>query len=273
MGLGTAEGWALPRGSWPLATVLVLAVPPVPVRLLIRAWMRAQKGQVAPLFAASCFVVEPRETCPINPVSRYYRFTLSSTRRAQTDNPEGNLLMSRKPTCFFAIFAGLFLSLNAFAQQLDRANAKEMLDKLGHASATAEFVLTTDQDQRLHTLSKDLLDTLAIQSESPCLLNARDPKVHSHEFVVCNGLFPPGLNPQQPAVDLKLGKTFPWHILSLNFPDEAGDNPQEQEVQYTWEYEFSGLPAQVQEILRGTPHPGRSLFRFDGGAWHWVAYQ
>ena len=130
-----------------------------------------------------------------------------------------------------------------------------------------------EQDQRLHALGKDLLDSLAIQSESPCLLNGRDPRVHSHEFVVCNGLFPPGLNPQQPALDIKLGKTFPWHILSLNFPDEASDNPQEQEVTYTWEYEFSSLPAQLQEVLKGTPRPGRSLFRLDGGAWHWVAYQ
>jgi hypothetical protein len=182
--------------------------------------------------------------------------------------------MSRKPTFFFVIFVGLFISLDACAQQLDRANAKDMLDKLGHTSATAEFVLTPDQDQRLHTLSKDLLDTLSIQSESPCLLNGRDPRVHSHEFVVCNGLFPPGLNPQQPAVDLKLGKTFPWHTLSISFPDDASDNPQEQEVTYTWEYDFSGLPAQVQEILRpGTPRPGRSLFRLDGTSWHWVAYQ
>jgi|HubBroStandDraft_5_1064220.scaffolds.fasta_scaffold22955_3 hypothetical protein len=182
--------------------------------------------------------------------------------------------MTRKLTCFFVIFPGLFLSLNTFAQQLDRANAKEMLDKLGHASATAEFVLTPDQDQRLRALSKDLQDTLAIQSENPCLLNGRDPRVHSHDFVVCNGLFPPGLNPQQPAVDLKLGKTFPWHVLSISFPDEPSDNPQEQEVQYTWEYDFSGLPPQVQEILKpGTPRPGRSLFRLDAGSWHWVAYQ
>jgi hypothetical protein len=182
--------------------------------------------------------------------------------------------MSRKPTCSFVIFVGLFLSLNTVAQRLDRANAKDMLDKLGHASATAEFVLTPDQDQRLHTLSKDLLDALAIQSESPCLLNGRDPRVHSHQFVVCNGLFPPGLNPQQPAVDLKLGKTYSWHVLSISFPDDASDNPQEQEVQYTWEYDFSALPPQVQEILKpGTPRPGRSLFRLDGGSWHWVAYQ
>jgi hypothetical protein len=182
--------------------------------------------------------------------------------------------MSRKPTCSFVIFVGLFLSLNTVAQRLDRANAKDMLDKLGHASATAEFVLTPDQDQRLHTLSKGLLDALAIQSESPCLLNGRDPRVHSHQFVVCNGLFPPGLNPQQPAVDLKLGKTYSWHVLSISFPDDASDNPQEQEVQYTWEYDFSALPPQVQEILKpGTPRPGRSLFRLDGGSWHWVAYQ
>ncbi|MGB9031622.1 MAG: hypothetical protein WCC27_15985 [Acidobacteriaceae bacterium] len=182
--------------------------------------------------------------------------------------------MSRNPACFLVILVGLSLSLNALAQQLDRNNAKEMLDKLGHASATAEFVLTTDQDQRLRALDKDLLDALAIQSESPCLLNGRDPKVHSHQFVVCNGLFPPGLDPQQPAVDLKLGKTFPWHILTISFPDEGSDNPQEQEVQYTWEYDFSSLPSKLQEILRpATPRPGRSLFRQDAGSWHWVAYQ
>jgi hypothetical protein len=182
--------------------------------------------------------------------------------------------MSRYSTCCPVILLGLLLALHAPAQQLDRTAAQDMLNKLGGASATNEFVLSPDQDQRLHTLSKDLLDALEIQSDSPCLLNAHDPRVRSHQFVVCNGLFPPGLNPQQPAFDLKLGKTFPWHTVSVTFPDTASDNPQEQVIQYTWEYDFSSLPPQLQQVLSPrTPRPGQSLFRLDGGNWRWVAYR
>jgi hypothetical protein len=182
--------------------------------------------------------------------------------------------MSRNSTCFSVIFLGLLLALHAPAQQLDRDAAKDMLNKLGAAAATSEFVLSPDQDQHLHTLTKDLLDALQIQSDTPCLLMAHDPRVRSHEFVVCNGLFPPGLDPHQPAFDLKLGKPFAWHVLTISFPDATPDNPDEQIIQYTWEYDFSSLPSQLQQVLSpATPRSGRSLFRLDAGTWSWVAYR
>ena len=186
--------------------------------------------------------------------------------------------MSRNPTCIPAILLGLLLAVllpvAVPAQQLDRNAARDMLNKLGAASSTSEFVLTPDQDQRLHALPKDLLDPLQVQSDNPCLLIAHDPRVRSHQFVVCNGLFPPGLDPHQPAFDLKLGKPFPWHVLTISFPDAAPDDPNEQIIQYTWEYDFSSLPQQLQQILSpATPLSGRSLFRLDSGDWHWVAYR
>jgi hypothetical protein len=182
--------------------------------------------------------------------------------------------VSRKSFPIPLIVLALSLAHPALAQQLAQSDAADMLNKLGHASAASEFVLSTDQDQQLHRLSKDLLDTLQIQSESPCLLSARDPRVRSHQFVVCQGLFPPGLNPQQPAFDLKLGRTFPWHVVTVTIPDDAPENPQEQLVQYTWEYDFTALPPQLQQILKpAAPRPGQSLFTRDGGAWHWSAYR
>ena len=201
--------------------------------------------------------------------------------------------MSRNQTCLPVTLLGFLLALllsgqasaqdpgqapaqaqQPAAQQLDRNAAKDMLNKLGSASSTSEFVLTPDQDQRLHTLPKDLLDALQIQSDNPCLLIAHDPRVRSHQFVVCNGLFPPGFDAHQPAFDLKLGKPFPWHVLTISFPDAAPDNPDEQIIQYTWEYDFSSVPPQLQQVLSpATPRSGRSLFRLEAGEWHWVAYR
>ncbi len=181
--------------------------------------------------------------------------------------------MSWKSISFPLIILGLFLSHSAAAQQLAQSDAADMLNKLGQASAASDFVLSEAQDQQLHRLNKDVVDALQIQTESPCTLNARDPRVRSHQLVICQGLFPPGLNPTQPAYDIKLGHTFPWHVVTVTIPDEPSDNPQEQLVQYTWEYDFGALPAELQAILKGTPRPGQSLFSRDGGAWHWTAYR
>ena len=182
--------------------------------------------------------------------------------------------MSRKTLCFSALLLGLFLSLPALAQQLTQGDAKAMLDKLGQASAASEFTITTDQEQQLNALPPDVHNALLIVSTSPCVLNPGDPRVKSHQFVVCQGILPTGFGPTQTAFDVKFSRSFPWHIVTVNLSaDDTGD-PQKKLVEYLWEYDFTGLPDKAQEILKGrAPHPGRSLFQFDGGAWKWAAYQ
>jgi len=182
--------------------------------------------------------------------------------------------MSRKSTCFSALLLSLFLSLPGLAQQLTQADAKAMLDKLGQASPTQEFTITPEQEQQLNTLPPDVRSGLPIVSSTPCVLNARDPRVKSHQFVVCQGILPVGFGPTQNAFDLRFSRSFPWHIVTANLSaDDTGD-PQKKLVEYLWEYDFTGLPPKAQDILKGqAPHPGRSLFQLDGGAWKWVAYQ
>ena len=182
--------------------------------------------------------------------------------------------MSRKTTCTSALLLSLFLSLPALAQQLTQDDAKSMLDKLGLASAASEFTLTSDQEQQLNSLPPDVRSALPIVSTSPCVLNPGDPRVKSHQFVVCQGILPIGFGPTQSAFDVKFSRSFPWHIVTVNLSaDDTGD-PQKKLVEYLWEYDFTGLPPKAQDILKGrAPHPGRSLFQLDGGAWKWVAYQ
>jgi hypothetical protein len=182
--------------------------------------------------------------------------------------------MSRKSTCFAALLLSLFVSFPALAQQLAEADAKAMLDKIGQASAADEFTLTEQQQQQLSSLPPDVRSAVPIASSSPCVLNAGDPRVKSHQFVVCKGILPVGFGPKQSAFDVKFSHAFPWHIVTVDLnTDDTGD-PQTKYVQYLWEYDFTGLPQQAQDILKGqAPHPGRSLFRLDGGAWKWAAYQ
>lgn len=182
--------------------------------------------------------------------------------------------MSRKTTCTSAILLSLFLSLPAFAQQLTQADAKAMLDKLGQASAAQDFTITNEQEQRLNALPPEVRNGLLIVSTSPCVLNPGDPRVKSHQFVVCQGILPVGFGPTQSAFDIRFSRSFPWHIVTVNLnTDDTGD-PQKKLVEYLWEYDFTGLPDQAQEILKGgAPHPGRSLFQLDSGAWKWAAYQ
>ncbi|HZZ40875.1 MAG TPA: hypothetical protein VFE06_17190 [Acidobacteriaceae bacterium] len=182
--------------------------------------------------------------------------------------------MSRKSTCFSALLLSLFLSFPALAQQLTEVDAKAMLDKLGQASAADEFTLTDQQEQELNSLPPEVRSTVPVASSSPCVLNAGDSRVKSHQFVVCKGILPVGFGPKQSAFDVKFSRAFPWHIVTVDLnTDDTGD-PQTKFVQYLWEYDFAGLPQKAQDILKGgAPHPGRSLFRLDGGAWKWSAYQ
>ncbi|MGA8161437.1 MAG: hypothetical protein WCB76_11545, partial [Acidobacteriaceae bacterium] len=126
----------------------------------------------------------------------------------------------------------------------------------------------------LNTLPPDVHGSLPIVSTNPCVLNPGDPRVKSHQFVVCQGILPVGFGPTQTAFDVKFSRAFPWHIVTANMnADDSGD-PQKKLVEYLWEYDFTGLPQRAQEILKGAaPHPGRSLFQLDGGGWKWVAYQ
>jgi hypothetical protein len=182
--------------------------------------------------------------------------------------------MSRKSTCYAALLLSLFVSFPVLAQQLTEANAKAMLDKLGQSSASDEFTLTDQQEQQLNSLPREVHSSLPIASVSQCVLNPGDPRVKSHQFVVCKGILPVGFGPKQTAYDVKFTRAFPWHIVTVDLNTDPTDDPQTKLVQYLWEYDFSGLPQQAQDILKGeAPHPGRSLFRNDGGAWKWVAYQ
>ena len=182
--------------------------------------------------------------------------------------------MSRKSTCLSALLLSLFLSSPLVAQQLTASDAQGMLDKLGQASAASEFTITSEQEQQLSALPPEVRSSLPIVSTSPCVLNAGDPRVKSHQFVVCQGILPVGFSLQQSAFDLKFSRSFPWHTVTVNLSaDDTGD-PQKKLVEYLWEYEFTGLPQKAQDILKGqAPHPGRSLFQLDGSAWKWAAYQ
>jgi hypothetical protein len=149
-----------------------------------------------------------------------------------------------------------------------------MLDKLGQGSASAEFTITAEQEQQLEGLPPDVRSTVPILSTNPCVLNPGDPRVKSHKFIVCQGILPVGFGPSQTAFDVKFSRSFPWHTVTVNLSaDDTGD-PQKKLVEYLWEYDFAGLPPKAQDILKGVaPHPGRSLFQLDGGAWKWAAYQ
>lgn len=182
--------------------------------------------------------------------------------------------MTRKTICISFLLLGLVLSHRAFSQQLTEHDVRTILDKLGQASATDDFTFTQAQADQLNALSKDLRDTLQIQTDSPCVLNPRDPRVLHQQVVACKGLFPPGTPPQQAAHYYKFGRAFPWHVVVITIPSDPGDNPSETLVQYTWEYDFSSLPPQVQQVLNQQgPRPGMSLFRLENGAWQWVAYR
>lgn len=184
------------------------------------------------------------------------------------------VFMSRKSICFSALLLSLLFSLPALSQQLTVANARSSLDALGRSSAADEFTITAQQEQQIESLPSDVRGGLPIVSTNPCVLNPGDPRVKSHQFVVCRGILPVGFGPTDSAFDLKFSRSFSWHVVMVNLSTDDTGDPQKKLVDYQWEYEFSGLPPKAQDILKGqAPHPGRSLFQLDGGSWKWVAYQ
>jgi hypothetical protein len=162
----------------------------------------------------------------------------------------------------------------AHGQDLTPDAAKALLDQQGAATNVSEFTLTQDQAHALTALSPDLLASLQIQANQPCLPNSADKRVRSHQFAACQGIFPAGISDQNPGVYLKVGRVFHWHIVEISgIVDPTADHSQRL-VGYTWQYDFSGLPAEVQKVLsQGARHEGHSLFQVDGGAWKWLRYQ
>lgn len=182
--------------------------------------------------------------------------------------------MNRRIIGILLLFLGSFLLPRLFAQQLTEQDVRTTLDKLGQGSPADEFTVTDSQAQDLNQLSAELRTAAQIQALTPCLLNPGDRRIASHQFVVCKGLFPPGMSVQQSAWYLRLGRAFPWHVLVVTLPTDPGDDPTQKLVQYTWEYDFAGLPDPVQKILKpAAPRPGMSLFHLSAGTWQWVAYR
>jgi hypothetical protein len=161
-----------------------------------------------------------------------------------------------------------------FGQDLTPDAAKALLDQQGAATNASEFTLTHDQAQALTALSADLLAPLQIQANQPCLPNPGDKRVASHQFVACQGIFPAGISSQNPGVYIKVGHIFHWHIVEISSIVDPTEDHSQRLVGYTWEYDFSGLPPEVQKILiQGSRHEGHSLFQTESGTWKWVRYQ
>lgn len=172
----------------------------------------------------------------------------------------------------------LFLTLaacsSAHSQDLTSDAAKEMLNKLGSDTAATDFTLTQDQARQLTALSQNLLAPLQIVATRPCLPNPGDKRVQSHQFTACQGIFPLAINAQNPGVYLKVGRPFHWHIVEIAGIVDPTEDHSQRLVAYTWEYDFSDLPAEVQAVLKqGSRHEGHSLFQLDGTSWKWLAYQ
>lgn len=172
------------------------------------------------------------------------------------------------------LILGLTGSALAHSQELSSDAAKNMLNQLGAATTASEFTLTQDQARQLAALSQTLLATLQIVTTQPCLPNPGDKRVQSHQFAACQGIFPAGISAQNPGVYLKVGRTFHWHIVEMNGIIDPTEDHSQRTVAYTWEYDFSDLPAEVQTVLKeGSRHEGRSLFQLDGSGWKWLRYQ
>jgi hypothetical protein len=168
----------------------------------------------------------------------------------------------------------LAVAAPAHGQELTQEAAKAMLDQQGAATSASEFTLTQDQAHALVALSPELLASLQIQANQPCLPNASDKRVQHHQFAVCQGIFPAGISGENPGVYLKVGRVFHWHIVEISGIVDPTEDHSQRLVGYTWEYDFSGVPADVQKVLsQGSRHEGHSLFQLEGGTWKWMAYQ
>lgn len=176
--------------------------------------------------------------------------------------------------CCVFLFLSLLGSALAHSQDLTTDAAKAMLDKIGASTDATEFTLTQDQAHALTALPQDQLAPLQIQANQPCLPNPNDKRVLHHDFAACKGIFPAGISAQNPGVYLKVGRVFHWHIVEVSGIVDPTEDHSQRLVGYTWEYDFSGLPTDVQKVLsQGSRHEGHSVFQLDGGAWKWLAYQ
>ena len=166
----------------------------------------------------------------------------------------------------------LLLSCGA-RQNLTPSSAKAILDKIAAQTTTSQIVLNLNQARRVQSLGPTANGSLDVATAKPCLPDASDARVRIGQYLFCQGTIPPEVTWQQPGVLIHLKRPIAWTLIEVTGITDAPNTTNEKIVEYTWQYDLSPFPKEVQDALTYPPRPGKSLLRLYDNGWRFVAYQ
>ena len=110
-----------------------------------------------------------------------------------------------------------------------------------------------------------------MEAGKPCLPDSGDARLLTHQFVLCQGVVPPDVTWQQSGYLLPSKHPVKWILIEVTGITDSAQN--EKIVEYTWKWDSSPFPSEIQDVLRYSPRPGKSLFRLYDDGWRFVEFK
>ncbi|MGO8817572.1 MAG: hypothetical protein ACLQVG_23240 [Terriglobia bacterium] len=201
----------------------------------------------------------------------------------------------KTPHWVAAASAAILLSTACQASDLTRAEAKRMIEKAGVDAAYTEVSLSPEQMERLKSIYNaiNILSTVFVMVSAPpqgpfalakesneaasyvdggqrCVPDSNDMRLNSGQFVPCQTPLSLAITWQHPGILMKLKNPIKPIILEVTGFSDGSSGPNEQIVGYTWQYDLSALPQDVQDAIGPRVRSGRALFRLSAEGWKFV---
>jgi hypothetical protein len=179
-------------------------------------------------------------------------------------------------TGHIALHAGLLclLATGCHASELTRAEAKNLLDKATAGLPISQITASLDQFQKLSAIkdAKAIFSTVFVLEKSrACLPDASDARLATGEFVVCPNPGPE-ITWQRPGLMLSL--KAPTKVVVIGITGIAdGQSQSERLVEYTWQFDLSSFPKEIEDILKLPTRTGKALFRRYDDGWRVVEFK
>jgi hypothetical protein len=201
----------------------------------------------------------------------------------------------KTPILVAAASAALLLSTVCQASDLTRAEAKRMIEKAGADAAYTQVSLSPEQMDGLKSIynAANILSTVFVMVSAPpqgpfplaresneaasyvdggqrCVPDSNDMRLASAHFVPCQTPLSAEITWRHPGILMKLKNPIKPLILDVTGFADGTSGPNEQIVGYTWKYDLSSLPQDVQDAIKPPVRSGRALFRLSDGGWKFV---
>lgn len=172
----------------------------------------------------------------------------------------------------------ILLLTGCHSSGFSRADAKRILNKNGVAPITL-VTLSVPELTKLVKLQGGRITGipdhrfLDLSTSKQCVPGDTDIRVQMGQYVLCVAVVNPNeVTWQEPGYLVTLQKPIKWSIVEITGISESQNENVEKTVEYTWQYDFSAYPTDIQDAIRAPVSTGKALFHLYDDGWRFVRY-